>query len=69
LKVNIIINNLLINETKIFSLKYFITLFLDSEFWKFSIDEMIEYDLPAIISYIKKETSKGIPKDFFILFK
>ncbi len=25
---------------------------------------LIEYDLPAIISYIKKETSKGIPKVF-----
>ncbi|XP_054155983.1 lipase member M-like [Oppia nitens] len=30
----------------------------DSKFWRFSIDEMIEYDLPAMIEYIKKQTKK-----------
>ncbi|XP_054155986.1 uncharacterized protein LOC128954432 [Oppia nitens] len=30
----------------------------DTEFWRFSIDEMIEYDLPAMIEYIKKQTKK-----------
>ncbi|XP_054167643.1 lysosomal acid lipase/cholesteryl ester hydrolase-like [Oppia nitens] len=30
----------------------------DTEFWKFSIDEMIEYDLTAIISHILKSTEK-----------
>ncbi|CAG2165664.1 unnamed protein product [Oppiella nova] len=30
----------------------------DPIFWRFSIDEMIDYDLPAMISYIQKETQK-----------
>ncbi|CAG2175164.1 unnamed protein product [Oppiella nova] len=30
----------------------------DPRFWRFSVDEMIDYDLPAMISYIQKETQK-----------
>ncbi|OTF71999.1 hypothetical protein BLA29_011174, partial [Euroglyphus maynei] len=30
----------------------------DEEFWKFSIDEMIHYDLPAEIDYILKQTKR-----------
>ncbi|XP_054155984.1 lysosomal acid lipase/cholesteryl ester hydrolase-like [Oppia nitens] len=35
-----------------------IRLSIFSKFWRFSIDEMIEYDLPAMIEYIKKQTKK-----------
>ncbi|CAG2170441.1 unnamed protein product [Oppiella nova] len=31
----------------------------DPRFWRFSVDEMIDYDLPAMISYIQKETQKA----------
>ncbi|CAG2110920.1 unnamed protein product, partial [Medioppia subpectinata] len=31
----------------------------DPEFWSFSIDEMVDYDLPAIIAYIQRETHKS----------
>lgn len=30
---------------------------LDPEFWKFSMDEMIKYDLPAEIDYILAQTN------------
>ena len=31
----------------------------DKEFWSFSMDEMISYDLPAIIKYIQDKTSRS----------
>lgn len=31
----------------------------DEEFWKFSMDEMIHYDLPAEIDYILKHTKRS----------
>ncbi|CAG2176786.1 unnamed protein product [Oppiella nova] len=30
----------------------------DPRYWKFSIDEIVDYDLPAIISYIQLKTEK-----------
>lgn len=29
---------------------------VDAKFWKFSLDEMIAYDMPAIIEYVLRAT-------------
>lgn len=31
----------------------------DNEFWDFSYDEMIEYDVPAVIDYVLNATKRG----------
>lgn len=33
---------------------------LDRDYWKFGIDEMVEYDTPAVIEYVLNAARKGM---------